>query len=602
MGSLFKSKTKTTQQPFETNPWDPQQDYLKYGFEQGKGQLDSALAGLSGITDPVADMNQGQLNAISQGYSQGMDFANAGQSLANHGAGLMGNLNTASNNTAGIDAMANSMAQGSQGYANQMSGIGNQIANQATSAGNQLRDLGSANRTAGVTAGNNIINQASVNKQAGVSGANQIISQSLNDRNAGINAYNNINNSIGNNQQANLGDIQGVSANAANIGQQAAGIPGSLSNSFDQLNANASQVTQNANGLFNNGSISGVLSDANQVANNPYLQNQIDSAIGDVQRGFQNTQAGINSAASGAGGMNSTRAGLLESKALESAQRQASDISSGMRMDAYNKGLDTSLQNKSQNNQVLGTMLNAGQQGLAINDQQLNAQNMSLGHQLSANAQGLSAAGMSNDARNTAVQQQLATAQGSADVRNAATSAGLSANAQANDARNSAAQQAIAGYGMAQDARNTSFDQHLAGANLGINGLNAQADIANSAGALSLSGQQAGANTTLANNDFRAQLGQIGAQNVLNGYDLSTQGNQNAFNYATALQNQQQNEIDGQLNFNAQGMNLVQQYMNAIGGNYGQNGYTTDVSKSASPFQQIAGAASTVLGGMKSFG
>lgn len=124
MGSFFKSKTTTTKQPFETNPWEAQQPYLKEGFTQGKDALNTAMAGVAGVQDPVANMTAGQTNAIKGITGLGMGAAQKyGNSAANLGmAGMQDFSNYSANNKAlfdfaGQDATDAILANGAK-YAN----------------------------------------------------------------------------------------------------------------------------------------------------------------------------------------------------------------------------------------------------------------------------------------------------------------------------------------------------------------------------------------------------------------------------------------------------------------------------------------------------
>jgi hypothetical protein len=200
MGSLFKAKTKATKSPFESNPWEPQQEFLRDGFGEGREALGGALANNAGIKDFVADLNPTQMGAIQQmaGLGQG-DFQSTGQNFQNIGNGMVGDMSRAS-------------------------GVVNDYA-----------DVAGTDRTADIIAR------------------------------------------------------------------------------------------------------------GGQYADNPYMQAQIDGAIKDVNRGFQRDQGGINAAATGMGGINSTRAGVMEALALDDAMDRSANISSGMRSNAYERGMDRSM-------------------------------------------------------------------------------------------------------------------------------------------------------------------------------------------------------------------------------------------------------------------
>lgn len=197
--SLFGG-TKEVKQPFESNPWKPQQPYLEYGFEQGKGALTDAMKATDKITDFTANMNGGQVQDL-----------------------------------------------------NAIQGFG--------------RDT-----------------------------------------------------------------IGGVAQTGINTGLSTVGNFGQAGQNYGQLYSQAGvDPTQ------------GIISNAQAYANDPYLQGQIDSALGDVRKAFDGTVAGINSSATGSGNINSTRAGALEAIALDDAMDRGAAISSQMRGQAYQSGLDRAM-------------------------------------------------------------------------------------------------------------------------------------------------------------------------------------------------------------------------------------------------------------------
>lgn len=415
MGSLFKSKTTTTKQPFETNPWEAQQPYLQGGFDAAQSALNSGLSAQNPVTNYTASMNAGQQNAINTLSQNGMGVQGQAQTLQNAGA-------------AGA-------TQGLQDYAQNASGLYGQIMGQ-----NPTQSLQGFNKS-----------------------------------------------------------MQGVANAAGNIDQ---GMLGQFSNNTQDLYNTAGQD-----------STSRIIGNAGQYADNPYLSGQIDAAINDVRKGFDQTVGGINGAATGTGNINSTRAGILESRALDDAMDRASSISSSMRGDAYANGLNIAQ---------------------AENAQQFN-------NQLNANSQ----LGQGFDRY-------------------------LSSNGQAFGQLSDAAGLALSGGVAKNDMQNAQFGQGLAANDAVLNSANTSFDFLNG------------------------------------GYGLGQQGASDALNANTALQMQDQNVINGQLQQyldNKTGnMDLVTAYMNAVGGNYGQSGFTTQTTQSASPFQQIVGGIATGLGaysGMK---
>jgi len=197
MGGFFKSKTTVTKEPFEQNPWAPQQDSLKKGFSEAGQSLGQAQQQFGAIKDYTADLNSGQTNAIKN-----------------------------------ITSFGNNQAQG--------------VAGRAISQGmDGMKDFG--------TYGNNA---ADLYKQAGQDPTGKIMQ----------------------NGQA--------------------------------------------------------------YAENPYLQGQIDASLNDVNQAFQRDQASINSGAAATGNINSTRAGALEARAMDDAMDRGAQISSTMRGNAYESGMD----------------------------------------------------------------------------------------------------------------------------------------------------------------------------------------------------------------------------------------------------------------------
>lgn len=92
------------------------------------------------------------------------------------------------------------------------------------------------------------------------------------------------------------------------------------------------------------------IQNAGQYANNPYLNGAIDAASRDVTRNLtEDVLPGINRSAAGTGNTNSTRTGIAEGIALRGAQDRLGDISSTIRADAYNSGLNLSEQGRQAN-------------------------------------------------------------------------------------------------------------------------------------------------------------------------------------------------------------------------------------------------------------
>jgi hypothetical protein len=124
-------------------------------------------------------------------------------------------------------------------------------------------------------------------------------------------------------------------------------------------------VVANSQDLFNRGGVDptrATIQGASAYADNPYTQGIIDASLRDVN---DNLQLGIgrnNAAAVGSGNINSTRAGVTEALLTRAAEDRAADISSGVRANAYDRGLALAA---NQQQQGFTNQLAANQQGLA---------------------------------------------------------------------------------------------------------------------------------------------------------------------------------------------------------------------------------------------
>lgn len=107
-----------------------------------------------------------------------------------------------------------------------------------------------------------------------------------------------------------------------------------------------------------------ILASGEQFASNPFMQGQIDAALGDVAKAFQRTQGDINVAAAGTGNINSTRAGAMEAIAQDEAMDRAAAISSQMRGAAYETGMDRAMGMDAQRTSaMMGANAQVGQAG-----------------------------------------------------------------------------------------------------------------------------------------------------------------------------------------------------------------------------------------------
>ena len=118
----------------------------------------------------------------------------------------------------------------------------------------------------------------------------------------------------------------------------------------------------NAQGIFNQFSgdpTQQILANANQYANNPFVDGLISASSRDVVRNlYENQLPGIDRAATGAGNLNSTRAGVESAIASRGAADRLADMSSEIRSKFFGQGLDAS---RAQYNQNLQNMLQANQ-------------------------------------------------------------------------------------------------------------------------------------------------------------------------------------------------------------------------------------------------
>lgn len=103
---------------------------------------------------------------------------------------------------------------------------------------------------------------------------------------------------------------------------------------------NADQAITNYLNFANSDATSSNIAAANQYANNPYLNSQIDAANRDVSRTLnEQTLPGIDRQASATGNINSSRAGVAAGVAQRGAADQMADTAATMRSQAYNNGL-----------------------------------------------------------------------------------------------------------------------------------------------------------------------------------------------------------------------------------------------------------------------
>ncbi len=108
---------------------------------------------------------------------------------------------------------------------------------------------------------------------------------------------------------------------------------------------------------------------ARQIAENPYVDSMITSALRDPYRGLtEQTLPGIDAAAMGAGAASGSRAGVAEGIARRGYEDRAADVGAAIRGQAYGQGLGMAQQQAMMNPQLAlqgyGQQMNAAQ-GLA---------------------------------------------------------------------------------------------------------------------------------------------------------------------------------------------------------------------------------------------
>lgn len=116
-------------------------------------------------------------------------------------------------------------------------------------------------------------------------------------------------------------------------------------NAITGMGANA--FTQGVNGLsgFQPSSFDSILANANKAANDPSIQGQIDAAMRDSRRSVSEgvlPQIGRNAASTG--NVNSSRTGVAEGIVQRGLADQTGDVSSALRGQAYQGGLQSALQ------------------------------------------------------------------------------------------------------------------------------------------------------------------------------------------------------------------------------------------------------------------
>ena len=288
-----------------------------------------------------------------------------------------------------------------------------------------------------------------------------------------------------------------------------------------------------------------IVNNAGAFASNPYLDSQIDAALKDINRNFQIERGNINSNAVGAGAINSTRAATMEAYAQKDAMDRAAALAANMRGDAYDRGLALASRGEEVRQ---GNTLSANAQLQGDDDYRLRA--------------GLGAAGQLTSAESYRDSARLGASGQLASGAIAGDNARLAANSQLIDALNSNIRNALAAneqVGQGADRRESQIDSSYNRFGMGQ-------DITN------------------------------------RGYEAAFRGLTDSLAAGDRSQAQTQAEIEGRLREMGIPLDLIQQYMATVGGQYGQKGWQQQVTKgTASPFQQLVGGGASLLGAIGSF-
>lgn len=174
--------------------------------------------------------------------------------------------------------------------------------------------------------------------------------------------------------QAGVNAFNGALDFANGTGQQ--GSTAAINAGLGLFDTGANATNTAATGLANfagNDPTQANINTANQYANNPYISGQVDAAMQDANRNFnENTLPGIDRNAVGHGTLYSTRQGIAQGIAERGLQEQAANTSSALRGQAWNTGLQAAQQ--AQTNQ-LGALGALGSVGNSANSNAISAIN-----------------------------------------------------------------------------------------------------------------------------------------------------------------------------------------------------------------------------------
>jgi hypothetical protein len=170
-------------------------------------------------------------------------------------------------------------------------------------------------------------------------------------------------------QQALIGQGTGFGGSQFPLANQVQGMGMGMLTPGAQFGTNAANIYGSVAGMDPTQQI---IANAGQYADNPYVQSIIDASSRDVTRNLlENQLPSLAMGATGTGNINSTRAGVQQAIAERSAAERLADISSGIRGQFFQSGLNMSqeqynrdLQNQLAANEALRQSYGAGLQGL----------------------------------------------------------------------------------------------------------------------------------------------------------------------------------------------------------------------------------------------
>lgn len=140
-------------------------------------------------------------------------------------------------------------------------------------------------------------------------------------------------------------------------------------NQMSSIGSNLASYATQAGGMIDKylqgSSADAITASAKKYANNPYLQEQIDAAAGDVTRNLtENLLPGVDRSASSAGNINSSRAGIASGIAQRGAAEEIAQIGANLRSQAYTQGLSLAKDEANASLQAANAYGTLGQQGI----------------------------------------------------------------------------------------------------------------------------------------------------------------------------------------------------------------------------------------------